>query len=243
MKSKKPVKEKNHKSRVAWVLRQKIKMGQILTDDEKAWLMDFKLNKSASPPQISIDIPVEEKVESNDSQENGPPPLIVSSSVAEERKSEDSETGPSASTEEEPAFEKSGFENTEDASPSDTSDEQTTKQGIDLAEKYCKLLRDMSNECTALGGIGIPDFIVDGPIKFAAENTFKRMAMTFGEVLSERGQDAVVVASGGILFIQRHFLRRKRQPMSNGNPSPSKEQKQSAKLVSMRGTLPNSNEG
>ena len=106
---------------------------------------------------------------------------------------------------------------------------QDAKQtGAKGALAFCKWLKRTGKECEAMGGIAIPDELVDGLIGPCAQSSFTRVAAIMDEALSDNAQDAIVIASAGTMFIQRHMLMRKRR--ENGETeAPTQEPKNGVK--------------
>lgn len=106
---------------------------------------------------------------------------------------------------------------------------QDAKQtGAKGALAFCKWLKRTGKECEAMGGIAIPEELVDGLIGPCAQSSFTRVAAIMDDALSDNAQDAIVIASAGTMFIQRHMLMRKRR--ENGETeAPTQEPKNGVK--------------
>ena len=215
----------------AFQIRRKLKEGKYVSPAEKEWFSNYtkiveaKKESSLPPLPTMPQAPVSHTPTGEPKLEPFHAPLPE----GEEQTQEASKPlEPELVGQGEPDF---GFGDKSKSDEKQTKKEpsQDAKQtGAKGALAFCKWLKRTGKECEAMGGIAIPDELVDGLIGPCAQSSFTRVAAIMDESLSDNAQDAIVIASAGTMFIQRHMLMRKRR--ENGETeAPTQEPKNGVK--------------
>lgn len=205
--------EPNYAARLAQVLRDRIARGEPLNDRQATWLASYRKAHPIGRPPAAFEKPQLDNPPDIDTplSEDGAgrargtlPPLNVSPGVASAEKEGEIQLTPLDSSSSEPAM----------PSPNITmADIKAQQEGSAGATKFMNWIRRMSEECEAMGGVGVPDFC-DPLIEHAAKGSFTRASKVIGSKMSERMEDATVVIVGAGMYVQRHLLQRSgKQPM------------------------------